>query len=109
MKKTRPELLVTASSSTQIVELQAKRAGFVKEREAIIAARIAKEHVGEHLFNLQPAQNLRAPGLGTSAIAVDKTLQGALKLNAWMPTSVSNPILIDSTATETVSWWAIGF
>lgn len=48
-----------------------------------------------------------APGVGTSVFTYDTTA-GTLNIYAWKPTSNSDPTLIASTGTETVSYVAFG-
>ncbi len=51
-----------------------------------------------------------APGLNTSLITNLTTnwATGALSVDAWKPTSNSDPTLVASTGTETFSWIAVG-
>lgn len=48
-----------------------------------------------------------APGLGTSTLTYNQTA-GLLDIYAWKPTGATDPTLIASTGTETVSWMVIG-
>ncbi len=48
-----------------------------------------------------------APGVGTTTLTYDYT-NGTLNIYAWKPTSSSNPTLVASTGTETVSWMVTG-
>lgn len=48
-----------------------------------------------------------APGVGTSTLTYTVSA-GVLSIFAWKPTSNSNPTLVASTGTETVSWVVTG-
>ena len=53
-------------------------------------------------------QGSSAPGLGTSVLTYAVS-GGTLSIYAWKPTDGTNPTLVASTGTETVSWLVTGY
>ena len=52
--------------------------------------------------------NASAPGVGTTTLTYAVS-GGTLSIYAWKPTSSSNPTLVASTGTETVSYTVVGY